>query len=241
MTYTPDRPPLRFVPPPGWPTPTPEWVARNQGWQPPAGWTPPLRRPVYAAPPEWQFWAPEPAHWTPFRATFTSGITSALTWGSIILAIGVLFGVTAIASGDHSFFGMTALFFVFGGIRLATGLSARATVERRVREAIRTAAPVVRYDVDSWAYRAYLDATAGERAQTGRPPMHFDEFGFARDAAGWGAGAESAILAPMRWTAPVVTPKPPMIRKSLRIALLVMIGLILLVALPGLVQSALGG
>jgi hypothetical protein len=40
----------RFVPPPGWPAPTPGWVP-PAGWQPPPTWPP--------APPGWEFWVPE--------------------------------------------------------------------------------------------------------------------------------------------------------------------------------------
>ncbi|WP_027946096.1 hypothetical protein [Amycolatopsis taiwanensis] len=38
---------FRFVPPPGWPQPTPGW-APPAGWQPPPSWPP--------APAGWQFW-----------------------------------------------------------------------------------------------------------------------------------------------------------------------------------------
>ncbi|GLY71331.1 DUF4041 domain-containing protein [Amycolatopsis taiwanensis] len=41
---------FRFVPPPGWPQPTPGWVP-PAGWQPPPSWPP--------APPDWQFWVAE--------------------------------------------------------------------------------------------------------------------------------------------------------------------------------------
>lgn len=52
-------PPLRWVPPPGWPSPPP-------GWSPPTGWLPDPGWP--AAPAGWQFWqpaagAPDPPDW----------------------------------------------------------------------------------------------------------------------------------------------------------------------------------
>lgn len=48
-------PPLRFRTPPGWPTPSPEWVELYQGAEPAAGWSPAADVPP--APAGWLFWA----------------------------------------------------------------------------------------------------------------------------------------------------------------------------------------
>lgn len=49
-------PPLRFRTPPGWPTPSSEWVDLFQGAEPDAGWRPSDDTPP--APSRWRFWAP---------------------------------------------------------------------------------------------------------------------------------------------------------------------------------------
>lgn len=210
MQFTPDRPPLRFVSPPGWPQPSETWTARNQGWQPPDGWTPPVPARVPAAPRHWRFWQPDLRHWDAFREPFADGITRAIVWGAVLLGLGLAGAVAWLfVRSETSSSGVPGLLFiVIGGIRLATGIAAQRSVDGRIRQAIATAAPVVRRDVDTWAYRAYLDSTAWERSTSGRPPIHFDEFQFREDAAGWGAPTGYAPL-PMRWTA-----RPPVRKQS---------------------------
>lgn len=51
-----NTPPLRFRTPPGWPTPSPQWVALHQGAEPAAGWSPSEDLPP--APSRWVFWVP---------------------------------------------------------------------------------------------------------------------------------------------------------------------------------------
>ena len=53
--------PLVFHGPPGWPTPTLEWVNPHLGWQPPPGWVPVPGCPH--SPPRWTFWSRNDAAW----------------------------------------------------------------------------------------------------------------------------------------------------------------------------------
>lgn len=196
MPFTPARPPLRFVAPPQWPAPAADWVIRNQGWQPPVGWVPPTAQPLglQPAPQGWRFWEPNGAAWDEFRQPYAKHAHRAILVGGIMMAIAVAITLAGLLGefGRSYYFLYGTL--IFGAIRLVTGFAALRKVDPAARAAITADTIEVRRQLDSEAYRRYLDATARERAETGAAAMTFDEFGFARDAEPWGGPAHPAAL-----------------------------------------------
>lgn len=222
MSFAPERPPLRFVTPPDWPQPSPSWVARNQGWQPPVNWLPPVGQPgvvLRPAPPTWQFWVEDPEGWPEYRAAFAKPVHRTLLIGAI------LFGVGAIVTlmGYLGELGTTFLILwgaiIFGGIRLIRGFVNLRRIDQTARAALGVHARQVRAQLDQSAYPQYLDRTAHDRATTGRPAMTLDEFGIARDAEPWtmptGAPGSwspqiAGVVAPgVSWTSPTPLPAGP--------------------------------
>nr|WP_274636519.1 hypothetical protein [Microbacterium bovistercoris] len=63
-----------FRVPPGWTTPTDQWIRENAFWRPPAEWTP--RDGLPLAPADWVFWLPN-THW---YATGTSMYRGVMRW-----------------------------------------------------------------------------------------------------------------------------------------------------------------
>ncbi|AMM18898.1 hypothetical protein AX769_00525 [Frondihabitans sp. PAMC 28766] len=190
MTFAPVRPPLRFAAPAGWPEPSPAWVARNQGWQPPVGWLPPVVAgwPAIApAPQGWQFWAPEPGAWQAFSEPYRRSAKRQILIGALMFGIGSIVTILGYL-GD---LGQTFLILwgaiIFGFIRLVSGLANLRKADRDANRALSARSLQVRRDQDAAAYPRYLAETAAERAATGRPAMSLEEFSSALDAEPWGA------------------------------------------------------
>lgn len=80
-------PPLRFRTPPGWPTPSPEWVELFQGAEPTAGWSPAADVPP--APARWTFWVPTRAlrRRVPRSALVLLSVGAAVTVASFVVAV----------------------------------------------------------------------------------------------------------------------------------------------------------
>ncbi|AMM19136.1 hypothetical protein AX769_02040 [Frondihabitans sp. PAMC 28766] len=127
--------PLEFHVPPGWPTPSPDWRAANQGWQPPAAWTPlPGLDPVPAG---WQWWQKNVETWAEFvgREAPVFRLDAAATL--VISAIGLL-GV-AISLKSHA--DATVLFAglaVFGPLNFVRLVALAATTEDRALRRLRS-------------------------------------------------------------------------------------------------------
>lgn len=85
--------PLRFVPPDGWRTPDPQWVALHQGFQPPAGWQPYPDCPP--APPQWPFWEENGAAWFTFFRYHAPPPKRGVGWWFSLAAAGLF--TTAVA------------------------------------------------------------------------------------------------------------------------------------------------
>ncbi|RKR74185.1 hypothetical protein [Frondihabitans australicus] len=205
MTYAPAsapvRPPLRFVVPPGWPEPSPSWVSRNQGWQPPAGWVPPVAagwpRPA-AAPRGWSFWAQEPGAWSSFREPYRRAALSQIRVGAIFMGVG--FGVTLL--GLLGVLGPVFLILwgpvIFGAIRVVTGLVNLRRADAHARAALASRALQVRSAQDAALYPQYLAETAATRAATGQPAMLLEQLSYALDSEPWGSATpRQATLAPV--------------------------------------------
>ncbi|RKR73532.1 hypothetical protein [Frondihabitans australicus] len=188
MYYAPERPPLRFVTPPEWPQPSPAWVARNQGWQPPVGWLPPVDHPgvsLRPASPEWQFWVQDPIAWPAFRAPYAKPAHRAMLWGAIFFVVGIVVTLMGYLGELGGTFLILWGAIIFGGFRLVRGIVAYRSVDATARAGLGAAVRQTRAELDQSAYAAYLDQTARDRAATGRPAMSLDEFGIARDAEPW--------------------------------------------------------
>lgn len=198
MTISPARPPLRFQTPQGWPQPPADWVVRNQGWQPPAGWTPPTsgQYPLAPAPQGWRFWAPNGAAWDDYRQPFAKHAHRAILVGGIMLGVAIAITLAGMLGEFGRSYYLLYGTLIFGAIRLITGLAALRKVDPAARAAIGPDSIEVRRQLDSEGYRAYLDRTARERAETGAPAQTFDEFGFGRDAQPWDGAAVPALQLP---------------------------------------------
>lgn len=159
------RPPLRFVAPPGWPEPSDEWVARNQGYRPPAGWLPPGASPerVPAAPATWRFWRPDDEGWRAFRRPFVRSGVVAVLIGWFVLAVGVGFTVVGylgvFGGGVVVMFGLMAA----GVVRLVTGYRTLFAADRRAWKALGARMPEIRDGLDAHAHARSLR----ERAEQG--------------------------------------------------------------------------
>lgn len=160
-----NRPPLRFVAPPGWPEPSDEWVARNQGYRPPAGWLPPGASPerVPAAPAAWRFWRPDDQGWRAFRRPFVRSGVVAVMIGWFVLAVGAGFTVVGylgvFGGGVVVMFGLMAA----GVVRLVTGYRALFAADRRAWKALGARMPEIRDGLDAHAHARSLR----ERAEQG--------------------------------------------------------------------------
>jgi hypothetical protein len=205
-------PPLRFVSPGGWPQPSPSWVARNQGWQPPEGWLPPLAAgwpAVAPAPRGWEFWAPEPGAWAQFREPYRKAAKRQILVGSLLFGIGsfvTLLGyIGALGGTVLILWGM----IVFGFIRILSGLANLRRADRAARQALVARSFQVRRDQDTAIYPQYLAETAAERAATGRPAMSLEQLSASLDAAPWGWAAAAAPVASVAGYSPASPWTPP--------------------------------
>ncbi|WIB00815.1 hypothetical protein [Curtobacterium sp. MCBA15_012] len=117
--------PLRFRTPPGWPTPSAEWVELFQGAEPAAGWTP--ADDVPPAPRGWVFWVPTRV----LRRRQPRSLVVATTVGAgvAVLSLGVLVGLV-VGGADTGALAVAALallvpliagvaLWVVGAVRLA--------------------------------------------------------------------------------------------------------------------------
>jgi len=167
--------PLRFAVPPTWPAPSVDWLAANQGWDPPAGWTPvPGADP---APAGWTWWQKDPVGWRAMTAATTSRLRTSIILSSVIFVVGVTLTILTLAL-------QTSFAVVFWGAIVFAPVSAARNIValRRLTPAflavIRQKASVVRQNLDTSSYTDYL----GTRPSSPEP---FDEFLARRGRESW--------------------------------------------------------
>lgn len=162
-----NTPPLRFRTPPGWPTPSPEWVALYQGAEPAAGWSPAPDLP--AAPRHWVFWIPTRAlrRRVPRSLTVSMVVGAALTLVSFaaVLVLAMLVGASAPAALALAPMTIGTALWVVGGVRYGDHLAAAVRAGREEAAARRdrelpTLAREQHPDGDTAQARAAWDAHA---------------------------------------------------------------------------------
>lgn len=122
--------PLEFRRPPGWPTPTRDWVAFHQGWVPPSGWVP-LRDnshrcpPAPPAPAGWVFWAKDAIGWPALAERFTAPIKRSLTIGIAFIVGGFMLSFGGIVAGAE------AQIVFWGGLVWGSAQAGRAVLQLR--------------------------------------------------------------------------------------------------------------
>ena len=117
-TAAPDAP-LRFRNPPGWPHPTPAWVAEHQGWQPPSKWTPVAGAPH--APHNWVFWEHNPGAWSNATRRFTAAARAGAVAGWTLASIGVILSAAAVLTATPWAMIVAAAIAVVGTIGALAG------------------------------------------------------------------------------------------------------------------------
>lgn len=145
--------PLEFRRPPGWPTPTREWVAFHQGWVPPAGWVPPVsgsgRCPP--APTGWVFWSKDAIGWPALAERFTAPVKRSLAYGIAFIVGAVVLTFGGIVAGVEAqivfWFGL-----LWGGVQSARALLRLRRVDAQLMDAVIATGPLQRRR----AYEEYL-------------------------------------------------------------------------------------
>lgn len=142
--------PLEFRRPPGWPTPTRDWVALHQGWVPPAGWVPPVAG-ARPAPAGWVFWAKDAIGWPALAERFTAPIKRSLTIGIAFIVGGLVLTFGGIVSGVEAqiifWFGL-----LWGSAQAGRALLRLRRVDTQLMEAVIATGPFQRRR----AYAEYL-------------------------------------------------------------------------------------
>ncbi|WP_139195065.1 hypothetical protein [Curtobacterium sp. MCBA15_001] len=147
-----NTPPLRFRTPPGWPTPSPQWVALHQGAEPAAGWRPSDELPP--APLRWVFWVPTRT----LRRRVPRSVRVSLAVGvCLTIASAVVVGALAITDGPA----------VFGLVPLVVGIALWVTGAVRSADDVTALARSVREDAQ---LRREADLPALAREQHGSDP-----------------------------------------------------------------------
>ncbi|ROQ39911.1 hypothetical protein EDF46_1546 [Frondihabitans sp. PhB188] len=149
--------PLRFRVPASWPEPSPDWVAANQGWTPPLGWTPVVG--LLEAPRGWSFWERDAVGWERLAGPHRTQAVRGIVVGAIVFLVGVLL-LTLHSDRDGAlavlFWGAT----LFGPIDLARNAGDLIRTPQSVLRTARATAARVGADIDELAY---AEIPAGER------------------------------------------------------------------------------
>ncbi|MGU3410460.1 hypothetical protein ACLBWP_10150 [Microbacterium sp. M1A1_1b] len=173
-------PPFRFRTPPGWPTPSAEWVALHQLAVPGPQWTPVPGVPT--APAGWRFWQ---ADRRAFRAAMPAAARRLAAVGGVgvgLLALGIVLAVVLTASDAPA---------VFALVPLALGAALWVV-------------PCVRWwDLAATTERALAAESAARRpgavlehARAARPDLGADQAVAAWTAAAWGVETAAPLEAP---------------------------------------------
>ncbi len=151
--------PLHFNPPPGWPSPTEEWLVGHQGWEPPIGWVPLAG--IVAAPQGWVFWTKNPAAWSPLAVSARTGVWKSFWIGAILLVGGIVVTWVGASSGGAFmvFWGAVLL----GAIKMIRAGIQLGRIDAQVMEHVRAVSAGIKEELDRLAYEQYLE-THGERS-----------------------------------------------------------------------------
>lgn len=147
--------PLAFRTPPGWPDPTPEWVAGHQGWVPPKGWVPAPG--VQAVPAGWVFWFKNRPAWNALVDPMIASAKRSIWIGLSICALGVLF--TSIAYSSTQAGGGYVIFWgaiIWGPIQAIRAIVRLRRIEDTMMKVIAMDAPRLKAKLDQTAYHQYL-------------------------------------------------------------------------------------
>lgn len=145
--------PLEFRRPPGWPTPTRDWVESHQGWAPPSGWVPPLssQHRCPPAPAGWVFWAKDSIGWPALAERFTAPIKRSLTFGIAFIVGALVLTFGGIVSGVEAqilfWFGL-----LWGSAQVGRALLRLRRVDTQLMAAVIATGPLQRRR----AYTEYL-------------------------------------------------------------------------------------
>lgn len=163
-------PPFRFRTPPGWPTPTAEWVELHQAAEPAPGWSPAPEIP--SAPAGWRFWEPVPRSFRRFLPPAARRLR-AVRW--IALAVAALSLAAVVVVGALGGPGAVAL------VPLVAGVAVLVVGSARLGETAERTAASIRDDAAAW--RA---AEVPVRARAASPGLDDDRALAVWEAAAWG-------------------------------------------------------
>jgi hypothetical protein len=158
--------PLRFALPPGWPSPSVDWVAANQGWDPPVGWTPVPG--VAPAPAGWVWWSRDPVGWRAMAGPVTDSFRNGIVLGAVFFVVGL--ALTVLPLTLHTSFGF--IFWgaiVFGPINVARNIGALRKSNAAFVTFVRAKASEIRQTLDTSSYSEYLASSPAD-------PAPFDRF-----------------------------------------------------------------
>lgn len=167
--------PLRFNLPQGWPQPSVDWLAANQGWDPPAGWAPAAG----ATPPPagWVWWSRDPAGWPLAAGPVTARYRNGLWLGAAFFVVGLALTVIPIVlKANVSFVFWGAL--IFGPIIIAQNIAGLRRASGAVTATIRAQAAEIRQHLDTDTYQEHL-------RQNGAESLPFDQFLAKRGSESW--------------------------------------------------------
>lgn len=163
-------PPFRFRTPPGWPTPSAEWVELHQAAEPAPGWTPAPG--ISPAPEDWRFWSPERRSFRGFLPPLARRLRVAQWIGLVVSLVALAVVLVVGAVGGPAVFGLAPL---------VAGLAVFVVSSSRLADlASRTAASICD-DAAAWR-RTELPA----RARVAYPELDDDRAVAAWEAAAWG-------------------------------------------------------
>ncbi|MDR6170355.1 hypothetical protein [Curtobacterium sp. SORGH_AS_0776] len=163
-------PPFRFRTPPGWPTPSAEWVELHQAAEPAPGWSPAPGIPP--APVDWRFWAPVPRSFRGFVPAAARRLRVA-QWIGLVVALLALAAVSVVAA-----LGGLA---VVGLLPLVAGIAVLVVCSARAGELADRTAASIRDDAAVWR-RTEVPA----RARAAFPELDQDAAVAAWESAAWG-------------------------------------------------------
>jgi hypothetical protein len=175
LTTAATRLPMRFHLPEGWPAPSIDWLAANQGWDPPEGWTP--LPGVDPAPSGWTWWSRDEIGWKAMTGHAVRGYRIGITVSVVVLVLGVaLTVITRTKHPDAGFVFWGAL--IFAPLNLMFNLGRRRCTVKGFVPFIRNRAADVRQALDTATYREHVELF-------GQGAVAFDRFLAQRGAESW--------------------------------------------------------
>lgn len=169
--------PLRFNRPPRWPEPSLDWLAANQGWDPPAGWTPTPDVPPAEA--GWVWWSRDEAGWRTLTAPAMTRFRNGAVLGAVVFVVAVV--LTVVPAAFHVSTGLGFVFWsalIFGPITLLQNLGGLRRAPAGFVTFVRNRASEARRSLDTTTYREHV-------AENGSDALPFDVFLARRAAEAW--------------------------------------------------------